>query len=115
MVQTRLYRTGELEREDVAFNELDDLVRQEGVTVWVDYTSPTPDDLAGIEKVLGLHRLAVEDAVHDHQRPKLDRYPTHLFLAAYHAELGSDSDELKVSEIKALITKRALVTVHGPT
>lgn len=50
MVQTRLYRTGELEREDVAFNELDDLVRQEGVTVWVDYTSPTPDDLAGIER-----------------------------------------------------------------
>ena len=61
----------------------------------------------------GLHRLAVEDAVHEHQRPKLDRYPTHLFLAAYHAELGAGSNELKVSEIKAFITKRALVTVHG--
>ncbi|MCU1563036.1 MAG: magnesium transporter [Arthrobacter sp.] len=95
-------------------DEVDGLVRQEGVTVWVDYTSPTTDDLAGIETALGLHRLAVEDAVHEHQRPKLDRYPKHLFLAAYHAELGAASNELKVSEIKAFITKRALVTVHGP-
>lgn len=70
--------------------------------------------MAGIETALGLHRLAVEDAVHEHQRPKLDRYPKHLFLAAYHAELGAASNELKVSEIKAFITKRALVTVHGP-
>jgi magnesium transporter len=114
MVHTRLYRNGQLEREDLALSEVDDLVRQEGVTVWLDYTSPTTDDLAGIETALGLHRLAVEDAVHEHQRPKLDRYPTHLFLAAYHAELGAESNKLKVSEIKAFITKRALVTVHGP-
>lgn len=114
MVRTRLYRNGELEREDVVLGELDDLVRQEGVTVWVDYTSPTAEDLDGIEKVLGLHRLAVEDAVHEHQRPKLDRYPTHLFLAAYHAELATECNELKVSEIKAFITPGALVTVHGP-
>ena len=114
MVRTRLYRNGQLEREDLALGEVDDLVREEGVTVWVDYTSPTTDDLAGIETALGLHRLAVEDAVHEHQRPKLDRYPTHLFLAAYHAELAAGSNELKVSEIKAFITKRALVTVHGP-
>lgn len=75
IVRTRLYRDGELEREDVALGELDDLVHQEGITLWLVYTSPTAEDLAGIEKVLGLHRLAVEDAVHEHQRPKLDRYP----------------------------------------
>lgn len=113
MVLTRLYRDGELEREDVALSELDGLVAQEGVTVWVDYTSPSEEELAGIEKALGLHRLAVEDAAHEHQRPKLDRYPGHLFLAAYHAELETGSNGLKVSEIKAFITKRALVTVHG--
>jgi magnesium transporter len=114
MMRTRLYRDGQLEGQDVQLSELDSLVRQDGVTVWVDYTSPSADDLAGIEKALGLHRLAVEDAVHEHQRPKLDRYPGHLFLAAYHAELDTDSNELKVSEIKAFITERALVTVHGP-
>lgn len=114
MVRTRLYRNGQLEREDVRLEELDGLFGEDEVTVWVDYTSPSADDLAGIEKGLGLHRLAVEDAVHEHQRPKLDRYPGHLFLAAYHTELDTGSNELKVSEIKAFITKHALVTVHGP-
>ncbi|WP_285243188.1 magnesium transporter CorA family protein [Pseudarthrobacter sp. fls2-241-R2A-127] len=114
MMCTRLYRHGRLEREDLRLEELDNILSEEGVTVWIDYMSPTADDLAGIEKALGLHRLAVEDAVHEHQRPKLDRYPGHLFLAAYHAELAGESNELKIAEVKAFITKRALVTVHGP-
>jgi magnesium transporter len=114
MMRTRLYRDGQVEREDVRLDELDSLIREDGVTVWVDYTSPSAGDLASVEKALGLHRLAVEDAVHEHQRPKLDRYPGHLFLAAYHAGLDTGSNELKVSEIKAFVTERALVTVHGP-
>ena len=32
---------------------------------------------------LGLHELAVEDALGPHQRPKLDRYATHLFLSCH--------------------------------
>ena len=35
----------------------------------------------------GLHPLAVEDAVLPHERPKLDRYPDHLFLSAYAVHL----------------------------
>ncbi|WP_284975706.1 magnesium transporter CorA family protein [Arthrobacter sp. efr-133-TYG-104] len=114
MMRTRLYRDGRIEREDLRIEELDDLIHEEGATVWIDYTSPSVEDLEAIEKALGLHRLAVEDAVHEHQRSKLDRYPGHLFLATYHAELDTESSKLSVSEIKAFITKRALVTVHGP-
>ena len=43
----------------------------------------THEDLAAISEELGLHALAVEDAVHEHQRPKIDRYQTHLFVTAY--------------------------------
>lgn len=114
MVQIRLYREGKLDREDVQPSEIETLIHQDEVTLWVDYTSPNGDDLIGIETALGLHRLAVEDAVHEHQRPKLDRYPTHLFLSAYYAGLASESGEMSSTEVKAFITKNALVTVHGP-
>lgn len=114
MVLTRLYRGGKLEREELTLDEINDAMEQDDVVVWVDYTSPTVQDLAGVEKALGLHRLAVEDAVDTYERPKLDRYPEHLFLAAYNAEMDSGSEGLFVSEIKAFITTRALVTVHGP-
>jgi Mg2+ and Co2+ transporter CorA len=39
----------------------------------------------------GLHPQAVENAVHEHQRPKLDRYRSHLFLAAYAVQLDETS------------------------
>jgi len=83
----RLYREGKLEREDVSAQEIEALARQDDVVLWIDFTDPTADDLLGVETVYGLHRLAVEDAVHDFQRPKLDRYPNHLFLSAYEAHL----------------------------
>ncbi|MBT1004012.1 magnesium transporter CorA family protein [Paenarthrobacter sp. DKR-5] len=114
MVFIRLYREGKLEREDVAVQEIESLARQDDVVLWIDYTDPAPDDLSVVETVYGLHRLAVEDAVHDFQRPKLDRYPHHLFLSAYEARLTPGSSDLAVAEISAFITRNALVTVHGP-
>jgi magnesium transporter len=56
--------------------------------------------------------LAVEDAVTEHQRPKLDRYDTHLFLSAYVTRLDTASGELRTFEIGAFITRHALITVR---
>ena len=36
--------------------------------VWVDLVAPNADELALIADELGLHALAVEDAIHAHQR-----------------------------------------------
>jgi len=54
----------------------------------------------------------VEDAVHDHQRPKLDRYRSHLFANMYAVGFDERSGELTTSEISAFITGRALITVR---
>jgi len=112
MVTTRLYRAGKLEKVDFPVSEISDYLAQTDATVWADFTSPTAEDLATIEEELTLHHLAVEDAVHEHQRPKLDRYDSHLFLAAYAVDLDPETKELAKVEVKAFITERALVTVH---
>src|SRR4051812_43106658 len=41
--------------------------RSEGF-VWIGLHEPTEQEFAGIAEVFGLHPLAVEDAVHAHQR-----------------------------------------------
>ena len=114
MVTTRLYKHGALVAEGFPVEKISDHIVEEGCTVWADFVSPTEADLAAIEEELNLHRLAVEDAVHDHQRPKLDRYDSHLFLAAYAVMLDDESGKLSKTEVKAFITAHALVTVHGP-
>ncbi len=114
MATTRLYRAGKIVAKDFPVADISEYTGEPGCTVWADFISPTEADLASIEEELGLHRLAVEDALHDFQRPKLDRYDTHLFLAAYAVMLDTVSGELRTSEVKAFITPHALVTVHEP-
>ena len=110
--RTRLYRDGRLELEGFPVAEISDHLADEAVTIWLDLRDPDRGDLAVLSEEFGLHPLAVEDAVHEHQRPKLDRYRTHLFLNAYSARLDTGTGELATSELAAFVTKRALITVR---
>ena len=112
MATTRLYRAGKLVKEGFPVAEISDHIASKDYTVWADFINPDEADLADIEEELGLHHLAVEDAVTDFQRPKLDRYDTHLFLVAYAVTLDDQTGELHTSEVKAFITPHALITVH---
>lgn len=51
-----------------------------GSFVSVGIHEPDADEMAGVAKTFGLHRLAVEDAVHPVQRPKLEKYGDMTFL-----------------------------------
>lgn len=109
---TRAYRDGQVVAEGFPAAELSDQLAQDGVVVWLDLEDPDRDDLAVITEELGLHPLAVEDAVNDRQRPKLDRYDDHLFLNSYVVRFDAGTGELTTSEIAAFVTPRALVTVR---
>ena len=110
--RTRLYRDGQLELEGFPVADISDHIDDPTVTVWLDLRDPDREDLDVLSEEFGLHPLAVEDAVHERQRPKLDRYRSHLFLTAYGAKLDSGTGELATSELAAFVTPRALITVR---
>jgi magnesium transporter len=110
--RTRLYRDGRLELEGFPVADISDYLVDEAVTIWLDLRDPDRDDLDVLSEEFGLHPLAVEDAVYEHERPKLDRYGSHLFLTAYGARLEMDSGKLATSELSAFVTKQALITVR---
>ncbi len=109
---TRAYRDGAVVDEGFDVDLVSDQLEVPGTIVWLDLEAPTGDDLAVLVEELGLHPLAVEDAVHEHQRPKLDRYADHLFLSVYFAEIDPTTAELTTYELDAFVTERALVTVR---
>lgn len=109
---TRLYRGGTLEREDFPVEDISRYVAEPDCTVWLDVCDPTSADFDMIAEEFGLHSLAVEDARHEHQRPKLDVYRGHLFLSAYAVTVQPDSGAVDVHELSAFITPRALITVR---
>jgi magnesium transporter len=109
--RTRVYRNGRLVAEGFDVADISDHLADGGV-VWLDLRDPDREDLAVLQNEFGLHPVAVEDAVVDRERPKLDRYRTHLFMTAYAARLDHDSGELATSELAVFVTPQALITVR---
>ena len=111
MARTRVWRKGVLEAEDFPVGSVSDYLEQPDTLVWADLCLPDRDDLHQIADELGLAPLAVEDAVERHERPKLDRYPTHLFLSTYAMSFAADQ-QLDLAKVSAFVLPQALVTVH---
>ena len=112
MARTRLYRNGVLEAEGFPVAEVSDHLEDPSSVVWMDVCEPDAKDLASIAEELQLHPLAVEDAVAEHQRAKVDRYDTHLFITGYAVRLDPVSGTLAWAEVDAFVTRQALVTVR---
>jgi magnesium transporter len=111
-VLTRVYRKGVLEAEGFAVSEVSEYLEQPDTVVWVDFCGPSKEQLHELEGELGLHELAVEDALGPHQRPKLDSYPTHLFLSCHAVRVDIDRGSLEDTEVDAFINVRWLITVR---
>jgi magnesium transporter len=110
--RTRLYRDGQLVAEDFPVEEISDHLGDERVAIWLDLCEPTQADFDAFAEELGLHALAVEDALDPGQRPKVDRYKSHLFVSAYDVSLDADQAALTTREIGIFVTPQAIVTVR---
>jgi magnesium transporter len=111
--RTRAYRDGKLAAEGFPVAEISEyLADDESTIIWLDLRGPDRHDLAVLSEEFGLHPLAIEDAVHEHERTKIDRYQGYLFVTAYAVRLDQATGELATSEVSAFITGRALITVR---
>ena len=63
---TRVYRKGVLEGENFPLAVVSDYLGEPDTVVWVDFCQPTHDDLLQLAEELGLHELAIEDALSPH-------------------------------------------------
>jgi magnesium transporter len=110
-MHTRAYLKGDIEARDFPLEDVSDHLARPDTVVWVDLCRPTEAELDQLKDELGLHELAIEDALEPHQRPKLDHYATHLFLTCHLVHLKATT-ELHVDEIDAFIGPRWFVTVR---
>ena len=88
--------------------------------VWIGLHEPDEHQMQAVADVFGLHELAVEDAVHAHQRPKLERYDKTLFLVlktvnyVEHESVAKAREIVETGEIMIFVGADFVVTVrHG--
>ena len=104
-----------------ALDKVHELERSGGSAfVWVGLHEPDEHQMQAVGDVFGLHELAVEDAVHAHQRPKLERYDDTLFLVlktvnyVEHESVTKARQIVETGEIMIFTGRDFVVTVrHG--
>jgi magnesium transporter len=84
---------------------------RESKPCWIDIQDPKSEELDRVAEELRLHPLAVEDAKHGHQRPKIDQYDDHYFIVFYAIEAPSP-DAVRFHELSIFVAPNAIVTVH---
>ncbi|KOU05909.1 magnesium transporter CorA [Streptomyces sp. NRRL F-5755] len=120
IVDCGVYRDGRRVSDHVTPSQAMAGVRADGGFAWIGLHEPTEAEFAEIAREFGLHPLAVEDAVHAHQRPKLERYDDTLFTVfktvhyVEHAELTATSEVVETGEVMCFTGRDFIVTVrHG--
>ena len=103
--------TGWTEVRDL--ERLSDLRAEAGTLLWAeaDLASLTEEEVALIAEEFGLHPLAVEDAQHPWQRPKIDFYEDHVFLVVHQLDLKED--QLEATQLACFVGKRYVLTIHA--
>jgi magnesium transporter len=79
---------------------------------WLDLISPSTEEIEKLHDLFGFHPLALEDAQHFGQRPKLDRYEDHIFLVFYGSAGEEEDIEDQLQEVQMFVSGKYLVTIH---
>ena len=97
---------------DIPVDDISDYVRRPRAFVWVALRDASPEELARMQQEFGLHDLAVEDAHHGHQRPKVEEYDETLFVVLHILELDA-TDEIHVGEIDVFVGTNYVLSVRS--
>ena len=99
---------------DCPIDEISEYVRRPQCFVWVALKDATPEELEKMQREFGLHDLAVEDARHGHQRPKIEEYGDTLFAVLHTVEIGP-TDDLVVGEVDVFIGPNFVLSTRNRT
>ncbi len=100
LVRCAVYEDGR-KVADIAKEEIHLNLGKPNRFVWVALRDPTPEELEEMRVEFKLHELAVEDALHGNQRPKMEEYGDCLFAVIHTVEL--DEAELLVGEVDVFV------------
>jgi magnesium transporter len=112
LVNSVAYKDGK-KLAEIPAEHVHDYIKQPGVFVWMAVRDTTDQELNQLQEEFDLHELAVEDARHGHQRPKIEEYGTSLFCVVHTLELAGE--ELKVGEIDIFVESNYILSVRNRT
>jgi magnesium transporter len=114
IVDCAVYELGRRQTGELSLAEASRACRQDGAFVWLGLFEPDDEEFESVTSEFGLHPLAVEDAVHAHQRPKLEVYDETLLLVLKPVRYIDHDEVVEIGEIALFVNPEFLISVrHG--
>lgn len=96
---------------DISIEAISDYVEKPESFVWVALKDASDAELEEMRLEFNLHELAVEDAHHGHQRPKIEEYGDSLFVVMKTMELVDG--EIHVGEVDVFVGRNYVLSVRN--
>ena len=115
IVHNAVYCDGE-KIEPASLEVTFELIRERHGMGWIGLYRPTDDEITSMAEEFSLHRLAVEDAIRAHQRPKIERYGDVLFTVLRPARFLEEGERVEIGEVHVFTGPDFVVTIrHAET
>jgi magnesium transporter len=114
IVDSAVYEAGKRRDGQLELDHALDACGEADCFAWIGLYEPTEDEFDAVRREFHLHELAVEDAIHAHQRPKLEVYGETIFIVLKTARYIDSDEVVEFGEILIFIGEGFIVTVrHG--
>ena len=114
IVDSALYQNGKRVNGPADISDLVDIARKTGGFVWLGLAEPTQGEFEHVVGELNFHPLAVEDAVHAQQRPKIEEYEGLTFFTLKTVFYNESNSAISTGELICFVEKEFIVIVrHG--
>jgi magnesium transporter len=111
LINCVVYQQGRKVR-DITIEEISEWIGRGDSFVWVALKDASVDELLTMQREFNLHELAVEDAHHGHQRPKIEEYSDSLFAVLQMITLLPSGD-LQLGEVNIFVGKDYVLSVRN--
>jgi magnesium transporter len=115
IIDCAVYQDGKRRPGELALDEAYEAASADNAFVWIGLYEPDAAEFESVRREFNLHELAVEDAIHAHQRPKLEVYDDTLFVVLKTARYIEADETVEFGEIMLFLGPRFVVAVrHKP-
>jgi magnesium transporter len=79
---------------------------------WIGLYRPSEGEIRAVAREFHLHELPVEDAIKQHQRPKMERYGSTLFVVLRPARYLDAQEEVEFGELHLFLGPSFVITIR---
>ncbi|MEO6826122.1 MAG: magnesium and cobalt transport protein CorA [Microbacteriaceae bacterium] len=112
IVDNAVYVDGHRTANPASLDETFEILRARRGTAWIGLYRPNAKEIMAVAKEFGLHQLAVDDALAGHQRAKLERYGTTIFMVLRPARYIDEEERVEFGELHVFLGPGFVVTIR---